>query len=531
MQTVYVSKGKELLKLLINNGFEGYFVGEVVRNTIMNVDFKRADIITNAKIDDLRRINNFIFGDSATLLEDNILKVTYSDYDYYFKSFSSAVNDLGDNRSKLTKHYSSNLIDELGTRDFTISAIAMSYNGKITDAFSGANDIKLKKIRTITNPKTRFNNYPLDILEAIRLAGELRFSISDKTYQGMVKKAKLLNGVNKEKIYNYLEEIINTRYSRKALGYLLSGGIYKNIPSLSKGIKIAYRNAKTIEIEDLLLASFVLNGEIDRDYLAYVKDARLFNAIFDVAVNNKKALYEPMTLFLYGEDVCIKANYINYLVGRDHIRAKAIKKEYGELKVKSYDELAYKKEEIETITSLGRDSDITNEIFKNVVLNILNETLENNYDDILRFVLKELTTKGIYFDLDQKEEERVLRSDDEVITQTVNADYSPKSILSEDEEQLKESIPEEDDYTSHRLRILEERLDEQDRLIQEKNEILKELENQKVLETTSKLVNASLEQIKRDSQLASMIKNVDEFELEYRNFIVDFLEKDNRKDE
>ena len=65
MQTVYVSKGKELLKLLINNGFEGYFVGEVVRNTIMNIDFKRADIITNAKIDDLRRINNFMENNSG----------------------------------------------------------------------------------------------------------------------------------------------------------------------------------------------------------------------------------------------------------------------------------------------------------------------------------------------------------------------------------------------------------------------------------------------------------------------------------
>lgn len=531
MQTIYVSKGKELLKLLINNGFEGYFVGEVVRNTIMNVDFKRVDIITNAKIDDLRRINNYIFVDSATLLEDDVLKVTYSDYDYYFKSFSSTVNDLGDNRSKLTKHYSSNLIDELGTRDFTISSIAMSYSGKITDAFSGTNDIKLKKIRTITNPKIRFNNYPLDILEAIRLSGELRFSISDKTYQGMVKKAKLLNSANKEKIYNYLEDILNTKYSRKALGYLMSGGIYKNIPSLAKGIKIAFRNSKTIDIEDVLLTSFVLNGEIDRDYLAYVKDPRLMEAVFDVALNNKKAIYEPMTLFLYGEEVCIKANYINNLIGRDHIRLKSIKKEYDELKIKSYDALAYKKEEIEKITNLDKDSDIVNEIFKNVVLNILSETLDNDYDDILRFVLKELTTKGIYFDLDKKEEAKVKRSDEEVINQTVNADYSPKYVFTEDEEKIKESTPEEEDYTSHRLRILEERLDEQDRLLQEKNEILKELENQKILETTSKLVNASIDQIKRDSQIASMIKNIDEFELEYRNFIVDFLEKDNKKDE
>ena len=137
MQTNYISKGKELLKLLINNGFEGYFVGEAVRNSIMNTDFKRADIITNARIEDLRRINSFIFNDCATLLDNNVLKVVYQDYDFYFKSFSSISSDLNDNRTKLTKHYSSNLLDELYTKDFTIDAIAMSYSGKITDAYNG----------------------------------------------------------------------------------------------------------------------------------------------------------------------------------------------------------------------------------------------------------------------------------------------------------------------------------------------------------------------------------------------------------
>ena len=154
--------------------------------------------------------------------------------------------------------------------------------------------------------------------------------------------------------------------------------------------------------------------------------------------------------------------------------------------------------------------------------------IEDKKDEIYQRKLQEAKEK---FDLEKENVEEEKRSDDDVIMSTVNADYTPKPLLTEDEQKVSDSLKEEDDYTNHRLRILEERLDEQDRLLQEKNEILKELENQKILETTSKLVNTSLEQIKKDSQLASMIKNVDEFELEYRSFIIDYLEKERNKDE
>ncbi len=538
MQSIYLSKGRELLKLLINNGFEGYFVGECVRNTIMNIDFKRVDIVTNAKIDDLRRINNFIFNDSATYIDENTIKVVYNDYDFYFKSFSSLDNQMSDNRTKLTKHYSSNLLDELATRNFTINAIAMSYSGKVTDAYNGVDDIKAKRIRTISNPKIRFNNYPLDILEAVKLVSELKFQVSDKTYQAMVKKAKLLQTQNKEEIFNYLDTILHAKYTKKALSYLMSRGIYKNIPSLDKGIKAISKTNKEINIEELLLACFVLNGEIDRDYLAYIEDQEIFEQTFNLALITKKGIYEPFTLFKNGENIAIEANFINYLIGRDHIRAKAISKDYAEIKIKAYSDLAYDILDLAKITNLDSDNDALKEIIDNVVLNILSETLRNDHDEIERFVLKELTTKGIYFDIGrkEKEEEVVARDDDEVIQSSINADYTPSYNLTEDEVTISESLKEEDEnedenLTNHRLRILEERLDEQDRLLQEKTERLQELENQKILETSQKLVNNSLDTIRHDSQLASMIKNLDDYELEYRNFIIEYLEKEKKNNE
>jgi hypothetical protein len=105
----------------------------------------------------------------------------YLEYDFYFHQFSNnSASLISENRIAFTKHYSKNLSDDLATKNFTINAIAMSYGGKLTDADEGCEDIKNRKIRTVGSPKQKFNNYPIEILNALVLASELKFKISDK---------------------------------------------------------------------------------------------------------------------------------------------------------------------------------------------------------------------------------------------------------------------------------------------------------------------------------------------------------------
>ena len=541
----YLNKGKELLKLLLNNGYEAYFVGEIVRNIIIGVKYKRADIITNADFETLRQIykapNVNVFDGDIELVDENTLKIKYLEYDFYFHQFSNNNDSLiSENRIAFTKHYSKNLSDDLATKNFTINAIAMSYGGKLTDADEGCEDIKNRKIRTVGSPKQKFINSPIEILNALVLASELKFKISDKTYSWMKKKAKLLS---REVIYDMSEcliDILENDYAKYAIRLLVKAKINRYIPSLSKGLYKLACKFKKISFEELLLMSFVLNKEIDERYLPFAHSPEMFTKIYNLAVTNPKAKYDDLTLFKNGLDVCLEANFINYMLGKSRLKTKAIKKNFELLSIKKRSDLKYNKDDIIRITD-SIDVNVVNDIMDKVSISVLKGEIANDYKEIQSAVLKALTERGILYDLDRKKlinsipevsgEETLKSSFEAAYNNSFNGGFEK---LNDDEKNISDQINqsiEENDFTNHRLRMLEERLDQQDRMLREKNERLRELEYQKVLETTSKVVNNALDLVRKDSQINSMISNEKDFELALRGFIVEYLEREKNDEE
>ena len=69
------------------------------------------------------------------------------------------------------------------------------------------------------------------------------------------------------------------------------------------------------------------------------------------------------------------------------------------------------------------------------------------------------------------------------------------------------------------------------KILQEKSERLEELEKQKVLEVSNKIVNNTLDLMRKDGQIASVISDTDDFENELRLFLNDYLKKGNNDDE
>lgn len=60
------------------------------------------------------------------------------------------------------------IYDDLARRDFTVNAIAIDEFGNIIDPFGGINDIQNMILRTVGQPKSRFEEDYLRILRAIR---------------------------------------------------------------------------------------------------------------------------------------------------------------------------------------------------------------------------------------------------------------------------------------------------------------------------------------------------------------------------
>ena len=113
------------------------------------------------------------------------------------------------------------LEEDLAHRDFTINAMAwrledfLSNRENLIDPFGGREDLKRRLIRAVS--PTSFDEDPLRILRAYRLAQHLDFAVEPSTRRLIVEKAPLLNSVAPERILGEIMEIFSKKGTYKTL--------------------------------------------------------------------------------------------------------------------------------------------------------------------------------------------------------------------------------------------------------------------------------------------------------------------------
>lgn len=463
----YLEKGKEVLKILINNGCEAYLIGGAVCNTILDLPFKEIEVTTNATPDMVKGI----FAQAKAEDEgEGAVRLTYMGYEFLVSTFR-LEEKYRDDRTPMRLHYSKNLKDELANRDFTINAIAMSYGGKLTDAYRGYEDIQRKKVRTIGNPRIRFTEDPKRMLIALRLVSELGFRIDGKTFKAMKRKAKLVGRLQIDEIIPELERILNGNYFKRTLSYLMDSKIYKRIPLLQNGFKHLSRHYKRISIDSFLAYSYILNKEYSMDYDSISEDPGRLKRVVELAIVNPKSKYDKLTLFSYGLEVCLDANYVNRLLGKSRLRTRRIKKDFEALPIKKICDLKFKGEDVLFITK-DQGGEYLQPLIDDIAYKVINQEIENDYDQIKVFAIKYLRERGIIPTLDEERaafqpqpsyiDNNYEKRYDSSTTESYQYDYSPSPV---NKEELK-------------IEQIERRVSEYERTLREKDEKIKELERQ-----------------------------------------------------
>ena len=120
-----------------------------------------------------------------------------------------------DDRHPKEVQFTSNLIEDLKRRDFTINAMAYSSQNGIVDAFGGVEDLKSGLIRCVGNPIDRFTEDALRILRAVRFSAQLGFEIEPATYEAIRVIAPNLMNVSKERILAELSKLLTSAHPNR----------------------------------------------------------------------------------------------------------------------------------------------------------------------------------------------------------------------------------------------------------------------------------------------------------------------------
>ena len=509
----YLEKGKEILKILINNGCEAYLIGGAVCNTILQIPFDEIEITTNATPEMVKGI----FSQSKVENEgEGLVRLYYLGYQFIISTFRVAEK-YKDNRAPVRFHYSKNLHDDLAARDFTINAIAMSHGGKLTDAYRGFEDIQKKKIRVIGSPKIRFTEDPLRMLRAVRLASELGFKIDSKTLRGIKSKSKLLIKLTPEKMSEELKRILNGKYLKKSLKYLIETKLFKRIPILDKEFKRLSNQFRFEGIDIFLACAYVKKGAYSPEWEKMSNDPEILKKMIDLALVTPKSNYDAVLLYSYGLKICQDANVVNQIVRKTPKKIKKIKRDYELLPIHRVCDLKFKGEDVLELTN-NRSGDYVQTIVDNMIMKVLKQELNNEYDALKIFAINSLRELGILPSIMNVEEDYEYDepikanynqtalnenkiTENNIINQSVDKEVfindKPNDELSNE---LKNADSIVNDYTGLKLDQLQRKIYEHERILQEKDAKIKELERRalefKLESDVNNLVGQNLELLK-----------------------------------
>ena len=137
------------------------------------------------------------------------------------------------------------LQEDQNRRDFTINAMAICLNhdryGEWLDPFCGMDDLERCIIRTPLDPDITFSDDPLRMMRAVRFATQLGFNLHPETFDAIVRNAKRMEIITRERIAEELNKIMLSR--RPSEGWLLldkTGLLPLVMPELAalKGVEV-----------------------------------------------------------------------------------------------------------------------------------------------------------------------------------------------------------------------------------------------------------------------------------------------------
>lgn len=122
--------------------------------------------------------------------------------------------------------YGDSLVVDLGRRDFTVNAMAISLpDRRFEDPYGGIVDLAHRVLRTPGTPEESFSDDPLRMLRAARFAAQLGFEVDPAVVAAMRGMAERIQIISAERVRDELVKLLLAPDPRRGLSLLVDTGL------------------------------------------------------------------------------------------------------------------------------------------------------------------------------------------------------------------------------------------------------------------------------------------------------------------
>ena len=126
--------------------------------------------------------------------------------------------------------FGDSLEGDLGRRDFTVNAMAMTLPGRaLVDPYGGRADLARGVLRTPGTPEGSFSDDPLRMLRAARFAAQLDFEVDPAVVAAMTDMADRIEIVSAERVRDELVKLVLSAHPRRGLSLLVDTGLAERV--------------------------------------------------------------------------------------------------------------------------------------------------------------------------------------------------------------------------------------------------------------------------------------------------------------
>lgn len=238
MQIILPDKVKHIIRTLKDGGYDAYAVGGCIRDSILGRIPEDWDITTSASPTRVKALfrrtvdTGIQHGTVTVMIGNDGFEVTTYRIDGAYE----------DNRHPKEVAFTTDLIEDLKRRDFTINAMAYNEEAGLVDVFGGLEDLKNKTIRAVGNAKDRFSEDALRILRAIRFSAQLNHIIEAETEKAIIQLAPTLKQISAERIRVELIKLLLSEHPDKLITAYETGVTAQIIPEFDKMMETEQNN-------------------------------------------------------------------------------------------------------------------------------------------------------------------------------------------------------------------------------------------------------------------------------------------------